>query len=351
MSTATMQYSNYRRVCIGKLGVQLEGWPEGVEMMSPSNMKTGAVAVVQMLYDRIQTGELKWVDADPEERQAVLAEFKEFKRGDVKKVLMSKPKAKISGSRKRQTPESEDEVEETPSDHDDEDEESPPPTSKKRKRPADKEDEEEDAEDQDPTPKKAKSVAPVAIAATAAPSKQAGKEAAGKDKEKRSRKSEEERKETKKEKKEKKRKRETADDAEDQPPSKHARLKPLPLAKKTPKSVAFIEDSDVEQGATGASKKSGGTKPTASSSKAIGDADGVGYDDDDDEGLSPAVLQARQKRQEDKDRAAAIHAKNAEEMAKKRAAGMGSKGRKPKRKSKSLKEIDEDPNASFEEDG
>ncbi|KAF8125545.1 hypothetical protein K438DRAFT_2002032 [Mycena galopus ATCC 62051] len=212
--------------------------------------------------------------------------------------------------KKCQTPESKDEAEETPSDHDDEDDESPPPTSKKPKRLVDKEDEEEDAKDQDPTPKKAKLVAPVASAAMAAPSKQAGKK--------------------------------------DQLPSKHAHSKPQPLVKKTPKSVAFIEDSDVEQGATGASKKSSGTNPTASSSKAIGGTGGVGSDNDN-EGLPPAVLEARKKCQEDKDRTAAIHTKNAEDMAK-RAAGMGSKGPQPKQKSKSSKEINEDADTSFEED-
>ena len=71
---------NYERMVEAQWGWRLIGWPEGVDMQSPSEMRAGGSRVVRELWDRLRSGECYWQKMSPSEHQALKEKYKNFKR-------------------------------------------------------------------------------------------------------------------------------------------------------------------------------------------------------------------------------------------------------------------------------
>ncbi|KAJ7620118.1 hypothetical protein FB45DRAFT_147577 [Roridomyces roridus] len=80
MPHAAMSYSSYERLVEALYGYRLVGWPDGIPMQSPADMKVGGAFVVRDLWSRLRSGICRWVKIPQEERNALAVKYKDHSR-------------------------------------------------------------------------------------------------------------------------------------------------------------------------------------------------------------------------------------------------------------------------------
>lgn len=106
---ATMWYADYERRIEAKYGWRLIGWPEIAAFEPPSQMGSGGVGAIKMLWERLRSGECHWVKLPDATVQALRSKKKDHRRAKKEKTEVTAEEGhtdqeqRAAGKRKRVT--------------------------------------------------------------------------------------------------------------------------------------------------------------------------------------------------------------------------------------------------------